>query len=934
MRSGPKTQRSDPVRCCRFPARRGGASIRADRGCGPSGGRVIWAALCVALVAGVLPVVGAGSAGAQSLNDPDSVQAGATDLGDVRSWRGTGVVTGRDDVVDYYKFSLSESRLLGVGLSALEFDADLYVEDLSVEDEDVVVRASSTRVANQKEALTVVLEPGTYFVRVEAQHRGLNTYALKLDTAKPDSVTSSFDTSKLVSMVDGTDTRSAPNPRFLTAEKISPYWDIDWVRLELEANVVYVLEVRGKGSGSGTLIDPELKGVFVNPSDPGMFDTYREAGRLRRDLDEQLRKRLRKKGLSPDDLSLDNPSPDILLPEDGRIRNNGLSREDQKSGDYPSPPDGSGAAPFSDGYDLDDGLGQDAWLLFRPEKTGSHWIEVDSQGGFAGSYVIAVSHLDCYEKDHKKDSTPKCPAQPTEPEDDPRLVFSESSLNVREGATAMYALRLATEPTSPVTVAVSSGDTAALSVPSTSLTFETSNWDQPQSVTVRGVEDDDIANETVTVTHNASGGSYDAVTGTVTVTVTDDDTKALVLSESSLDVDEGATATYRLSLATRPTAAVTVTVSSGDTGALAVPTSFVFTTSNWNQPRTVTVRGVEDDDTNDETVTVTHRSSGGGYGSVTGTVTVTVTDDDTKALVLSPQQLSVDEGDTTTYRLSLATQPTGAVTVALSSSDTGALSVPTSFVFTTSNWNQPRTVTVRGVEDDDFSDETVTVTHNASRGGYGGVSGTVTVTVVDDDTEPPNLVLSPQQLSVDEGATATYRLSLATRPTGAVTVTVSSGDTGALAVPVSFVFTTSNWNQPRTVTVRGVEDEDTNDETVTVSHRASGGGYGSVTGTVTVTVTDDDTQAPGLVFSPQQLSVDEGDTATYRLSLATRPTGAVTVTVSSGDSGALAVPVSFVFTTSNWNQPRTVTVRGVEDEDTNDETVTVSHRASGGGYGS
>ena len=50
-----------------------------------------------------------------------------------------------------------------------------------------------------------------------------------------------------------------------------------------------------------------------------------------------------------------------------------------------------------------------------------------------------------------------------------------------------------------------------------------------------------------------------------------------------------------------------------------------------------------------------------------------------------------------------------------------------------------------------------------------------------------------------------------------MTVTVSSGDTGALAVPVSFVFTTSNWNQPRTVTVRGVEDEDTNDETVTVT---------------------------------------------------------------------------------------------------------------------
>ena len=393
-----------------------------------------------------------------------------------------------------------------------------------------------------------------------------------------------------------------------------------------------------------------------------------------------------------------------------------------------------------------------------------------------------------------------------------------------------------------------------------------------------------------------------------------------------MTVDEGDTATYRLSLATRPTAAVTVAVSSGDTAALAVPVSFVFTTSNWNQPRTVTVRGVEDDDTNDESVTVNHRASGGGYGSVTGTVTVTVTDDDTQppGYVFSPQQLSVDEGDTATYTLRLATEPTGAVTVALLSSDSGALAVPVSFVFTNRNWNQPRTVTVRGVEDDDTNDESVTVNHSSVGGGFGALTGTVTVTVTDDDTQAPGLVFSPQQLSVDEGDTATYRLSLATEPTGAVTVAVSSDDTGALSVPVSFVFTTSNWNQPRTVTVRGVEDDDTNDETVTVTHRASGGGYGSVTGTVTVTVTDDDTQAPGLVFSPQQLSVDEGDTATYRLSLATRPTGAVTVAVSSSDAAALAVPVSFVFTTSNWNQPRTVTVRGVEDDDTNDETVTVT----------
>ena len=357
----------------------------------------------------------------------------------------------------------------------------------------------------------------------------------------------------------------------------------------------------------------------------------------------------------------------------------------------------------------------------------------------------------------------------------------------------------------------------------------------------------------------------------------DDDTvpPGLVFSPQQVDVGEGATATYTLRLATRPTGAVTVAVSSGDTGAVAVPASFVFTASNWDRARPVTVRGVDDDDTSDETVAVTHTASGGGYGSVSGSVTVTVDDDDTvpPGLEFSAQQVDVGEGDTATYTMRLATRPTGSVTVAVSSGDTGAVAVPASFVFTASNWDRARPVTVRGVDDDDTSDESVTVTHSASGGGYGGVTGTVTVTVDDDDTVPPGLEFSAQQVSVGEGDTATYTMRLATRPTGSVTVAVSSGDTGAVAVPASFVFTASNWDRARPVTVRGVDDGDTSDETVAVTHTASGGGYGSVTGSVTVTVDDDDTVPPGLEFSPRQVDVGEGDTATYTMRLATRPTG-------------------------------------------------------------
>ena len=79
-------------------------------------------------------------------------------------------------------------------------------------------------------------------------------------------------------------------------------------------------------------------------------------------------------------------------------------------------------------------------------------------------------------------------------------------------------------------------------------------------------------------------------------------------------------------------------------------------------------------------------------------------------------------------------------------------------------------------------------------------------------------------------------------PSGTVTVTPSSGDTGAATLsPSSLTFTSGNWKTAQTVTVSGEEDNDVNNETVAISHSVSG--YASVTtaANVSVTVTDNDT---------------------------------------------------------------------------------------------
>ena len=181
------------------------------------------------------------------------------------------------------------------------------------------------------------------------------------------------------------------------------------------------------------------------------------------------------------------------------------------------------------------------------------------------------------------------------------------------------------------------------------------------------------------------------------------------------------------------------------------------------------------------------------------------------------------------------------------------------------------------------------------------------------------------------GSTGTYTVKLAAAPNGNVTVTVASGDTGAVtSSPAKLTYTTNNWNTAQTVTLTPVADDDGIDESVTIGHSAAGDGYNGVSANLTATVTDDDR---GISFSTTSVSLTEGgSTGTYTAKLTAKPSASVTVTVTSGDTGAVTrSPEKLTFTTSNFGNAQTVTLTPVSDADGADESVTVSHSASGGG---
>ena len=107
------------------------------------------------------------------------------------------------------------------------------------------------------------------------------------------------------------------------------------------------------------------------------------------------------------------------------------------------------------------------------------------------------------------------------------LTVSKSKLTVTEGDTtgAGYTVVLDSQPTAAVTVTVNGASGTDLTVSPASLTFATTNWDQPQTVTVTAAEDEDaVADDAVTLTHTARDGGYDGVTGdSVTVAIAEDD---------------------------------------------------------------------------------------------------------------------------------------------------------------------------------------------------------------------------------------------------------------------------------------------------------------------------------------------------------------------------------------------------------------------------
>ena len=103
------------------------------------------------------------------------------------------------------------------------------------------------------------------------------------------------------------------------------------------------------------------------------------------------------------------------------------------------------------------------------------------------------------------------------------IVLLAATLGMTEGGNATCTVKLATQPTATVTIAITGHADTDLTLDKNSLTFTTTNWSMAQTVALEADQDDDTLNDTVTLLHTASGGDYAGEAAELSVTITDDD---------------------------------------------------------------------------------------------------------------------------------------------------------------------------------------------------------------------------------------------------------------------------------------------------------------------------------------------------------------------------------------------------------------------------
>ncbi len=526
------------------------------------------------------------------------------------------------------------------------------------------------------------------------------------------------------------------------------------------------------------------------------------------------------------------------------------------------------------------------------------------------------------------------------------ITFSSASSTTAENGTHLVNARLSiitngtpggtitSDMTANVNAALGSAEASDFSLITTSVTFPAGSAHNSTLPILIGITDDRIleGNETFTLSFTLVTATG-TVSGTHVVTITDNETASLAFTPLSQNVAESvgdATTPVELLITGSGSVGATfttenaVTVQITDTpGTAANPADYTLTTSSLTFPAG-TVSGTALNVTTaivSDLVYEIDENYSLSFGTITasGTVTsgvahtATIVDDETVSFVLAPASVLVAES---------AGTHTSTVTMTVTGTGTGTAGIQNAFVipilYTEVTATEPEDFTVGagsvsfaagavsgatqgitvGIVDDaiDEADEDFVIFLDASAAAPDILFGNAStfVTIVDNDTAGFIVTESAGSTDVTEGgAQDSYTIALASQPTADVSVQLgydtqielSTDGVNFTPAPGTLTFTSANWNTPRTITVRAVNDtvvEGTH--TALIEHTVSSADatYSAIDPVdVNVNITDNDTAE--VIFSSAGFATVEG--AVFSPGMTLR------VTANGAPGGSIAAPV-------------------------------------------
>ena len=215
------------------------------------------------------------------------------------------------------------------------------------------------------------------------------------------------------------------------------------------------------------------------------------------------------------------------------------------------------------------------------------------------------------------------------------IIYDSTSAILNEGQYITRTFRLKSQPTSDVTLNISSNNSSRISISKPSLTFTASNWNTEQSVKFTAI-DDNIYDGDVTVSVNIKSTSadinYNNLSSGFAITVKDNDTSGIITDITSATITEGQYITRTFKLKSQPKSNVTLNISSNNNSRLSItPQSLTFTSSNWNTTQSVRFTAIDNSIIDGDTVvsvTVKSVSDDTNYNNLDSRFAITVKDND------------------------------------------------------------------------------------------------------------------------------------------------------------------------------------------------------------------------------------------------------------------------------------------------------------------